>query len=106
MNPKSTGFVRLQSKNPTDKLLIDPQLLSHPFDRRTAVEAIRHVIELVETPAVSKDAIKLVGDPKSKSDEDLLISCHMLSVPHFPPELSSVRKSAFNPKLASCNRNM
>ena len=75
MNPQSTGFLRLQSKDPTDKLLIDPQFLSHPFDRRTAVEATRHVMELVETPAMSKDTIRLVGGPKSKSDEDILVSC-------------------------------
>ncbi len=75
MNPQSTGFVRLQSNNPIDKILIDPQFLSHTFDRRTVIEAIRHVIELIETPAVSKDTIRVVRGPKSKSDKDILVSC-------------------------------
>ena len=74
MNPQSTGFLRLRSKEPSEKLRIDPQFLSHPFDRRTAIEAIRHVMELIETPAMSKDTIRLVAGPKSKSDEDILVS--------------------------------
>ncbi|MCJ1230773.1 hypothetical protein MMC12_007447 [Toensbergia leucococca] len=72
MNPQSTGSLSLQSANPHDTLLIDPQFLSHPFDRRAAIEAIRHTMELIALPLVSKDTIKLVGGPKSSSDEDIL----------------------------------
>ena len=78
MNPQSIGSLGLWSEEPSEKLRIDPQFLSHPFDRRTAIEAIRHVMELIETPAISKDTIRLVAGPKSKSDEDILVSCQGL----------------------------
>ena len=73
MNPQSTGFVRLRSNDPLDKLLINPQFLSHPYDRRTAIEATRHVLDLTKTPAVSKDTVRLIGGPKSMTDEDILV---------------------------------
>lgn len=73
-NPQSTGSVRLSSADPKDELLIDPQLLSHPFDRRAAIEAVKHTLDLIEAPAISKDTLKVVGAPSSRSDEDILVS--------------------------------
>ena len=73
MNPQSTGSVQLHSKDPKDQLLIDPQLLSHPFDRRAAIEAMRTTLEMIEMPSLKNDTIKLVGGPKSSSDEDVLV---------------------------------
>ncbi|KAI9820634.1 MAG: hypothetical protein M1827_005003 [Pycnora praestabilis] len=71
MNPQSTGEVKLQSADPNAKLLIDPKLMSHPYDRRVAIEAIRHTMELMESPSIKKNMIKYIGAPKSKSDEDI-----------------------------------
>ena len=82
-NPQSTGSLSLQSANPHDTLLIDPQFLSHPFDRRAAIEAIRHTMELIALPLVSKDTIKLVGGPKSSSDEDILVKPRLNPIERF-----------------------
>ncbi|MCJ1267643.1 hypothetical protein MMC22_007529 [Lobaria immixta] len=71
-NPQSTGSVRLKSADLRDGLLIDPQFLSHAFDRRSAIEAVRHTLDLIESPSLSKSTIRLIGAPRSRSDEDIL----------------------------------
>ncbi|KAL3420704.1 glucose-methanol-choline oxidoreductase [Phlyctema vagabunda] len=72
MNPQSEGYVRLASADPKDPPLVDPQLLSHPFDRRVAIEALRSVMDLLEAPVFQKETVKMIGGPKSRSDADIL----------------------------------
>lgn len=72
MNVQSRGEVRLQSSNPDDPLLFDPKFLSHPFDRRAAVEMFRHVLEVAKHPSLAKDNISTLLGPESESDEDIL----------------------------------
>ncbi|RDW71960.1 hypothetical protein BP5796_07994 [Coleophoma crateriformis] len=72
MNPQSYGEVTLASANPADLPLVDPRLLSHPFDRRAAIEALRSTMDLLEAPVFARETIKMIGCPKSRSDEDCL----------------------------------
>lgn len=52
MQPKSTGSVTLQSADPHDAPLIDPQYLSNPEDIATFVKAFRAVQEMASTSAL------------------------------------------------------
>jgi choline dehydrogenase-like flavoprotein len=71
-NTQSTGEVKLQSSDPAVPLLFDPQLLSHPYDRRVAIESTRDLLRVEETPAFRKDTIKMILGPKSDSEADIL----------------------------------
>ncbi|KAF8858139.1 alcohol oxidase [Acephala macrosclerotiorum] len=75
MNPQSTGEVTLNSANPSDAPRVDPRLLSHPFDRRVMIEAMRQMMDYLEAPALKKSTIKMIGCPKSRSDEDIWDHC-------------------------------
>lgn len=44
--------------------------MSHPFDRRVAIEALRKVLALLEAPVFQDTTVKMLG-PKSRSDDDL-----------------------------------
>lgn len=74
MNPLSHGTVTLRSSNPSDSPIIDPNLFSHPFDRRVAIEGMKTLMKLFQAPALAPSAIKVVAGPKSNSDEDVWVS--------------------------------
>ncbi|KAL2177491.1 uncharacterized protein P884DRAFT_200430 [Thermothelomyces heterothallicus CBS 202.75] len=71
-NAQARGTVTLQSSDPDVPLLFDPNFLAHPFDRRSAVEALREVLRFTRTEAYAKDVVSAIAAPKSDSDEDLL----------------------------------
>lgn len=73
MNPQSHGEVTLTSTNPADPPAIDPRLLSHPFDRRVAIEGYRQMVKLLESPVFAKNTVRMVGCAKSDSDEDIWV---------------------------------
>ncbi|XP_042214795.1 glucose dehydrogenase [FAD, quinone]-like isoform X1 [Homarus americanus] len=50
--PKSRGTVRLRSRNPHDRPLIDPNFLSHPDDINTFVRGIKFVLAIGNTTAM------------------------------------------------------
>ncbi|CAL8580210.1 hypothetical protein XPA_005942 [Xanthoria parietina] len=68
----STGSVTLSSSNPTDAPLIDPNFLAHPFDRHLAINAVREAMELLETPELAEDVVRLAEGPGGKGDEEIL----------------------------------
>lgn len=74
MNPQSTGEVTLRSADPQDAPLCQPNLLKHPFDRRAIIEAMRTMLDYLEAPVFKKTTVKLIGAPKSRSDEDIWVS--------------------------------
>jgi choline dehydrogenase-like flavoprotein len=80
MNPHSVGEVTLRSANPSDPPRIDPNLLSHPFDRRVAIEAMRQTMDFLEAPVFKNTTVKMIGCPNSRSDEDIWVCC-----PDSPP---------------------
>ncbi|TEB29667.1 pyranose dehydrogenase [Coprinellus micaceus] len=52
-NPMSRGTIRLRSSDPFDSPLIDPALLSHPYDAEILVYAVRQVQRFLTAPAFS-----------------------------------------------------
>lgn len=49
LHPKSKGSIRLQSDDPFDPPLIDPNYLDHPDDVKTMLRGIREVLKLGDT---------------------------------------------------------
>ncbi|KAK2795801.1 hypothetical protein FQN52_003651 [Onygenales sp. PD_12] len=71
-NAQSRGELRLQSADPNMPLLLDPKFLSHPFDRRVAIDSLRDAMRVAKHPSFTKDKLAELAAPKSESDEDLL----------------------------------
>lgn len=46
LRPKSRGYLKLRSRNPYDKPIIDPRYLSHPHDILTIVEGMKLAIDI------------------------------------------------------------
>lgn len=72
MNPQSRGTVALASKDPADKPIVDPAHLSHPYDRRVMIDAIRNTLHFIATPILAKYLVSYAYKPNSDSDEDIL----------------------------------
>ena len=72
MMPQSHGSVTLASPNPQDAPICDPNLFSHPFDRRNAIEATRIAYKVATSPLLAEDTESIFSAPKSMSDEDIL----------------------------------
>ncbi len=73
MNPQSRGTVTLKSSNPLDAPMIDPAFLTHPFDRRTLIEAIREAMVMWEAPVLKQRTVRAPAWPKSRSDQDIWV---------------------------------
>lgn len=71
-NSQGRGEVTLQSSDPAVPLRFDPNFLSHPYDRRVAIETLRNLLKIAEHPAYAKDIVAPIAVPKSASEEDLL----------------------------------
>lgn len=71
MNGQSRGNVTLASSDPTVPMNIDLNYLSHPYDRRVAIEALRAGLALSRVPTLKNVSEKILNGPKSESDEDL-----------------------------------
>jgi len=73
MNLQSRGSVTLQSTDPSDTPLVDPNFLHEAFDRRVAIEAVREAMAFLETPSLKKDQVRMAAAPESMSDVDILV---------------------------------
>ncbi len=71
LRPHSRGTVRLQSNNPADMPLIDPNYLSDPYDREMSIRGLKLVQEILSQPALKPFILaeRLPG-PDVKTDED------------------------------------
>ena len=73
MNPKSRGEVRIQSSNPLDLPLIDPNFLSHEDDMNVMLNAVKLARKVIQTKPLSDIVLKeTVPGQFINSDEDLL----------------------------------
>lgn len=52
-NNLSRGYISLNISNPAEQPLINPQYLSHPYDVRLAVEAVKATIKVFKTKSLS-----------------------------------------------------
>ena len=71
LRPRSRGTVRLQSDNPKDMPLIDPNYLSDRYDRDMSIRGLKLVQEILSQSALSKYILaeRLPG-PDVRTDED------------------------------------
>lgn len=77
MNLQSKGEVTLQSSNPANPLIYDPKFLTHPYDRRVAIEAGRALMEFTGSPAFTNATLAPFAAPKSSSEDDVWVCCHV-----------------------------
>jgi choline dehydrogenase-like flavoprotein len=70
MNPQSRGTVTLASPDPSSSPLINPNFLTHPFDRRLIIDGIRETMRIQRAPVFAHRTLKTLG-PASDSDEDI-----------------------------------
>jgi choline dehydrogenase-like flavoprotein len=68
MNPQSKGTVRLHSKDPSTAPLIDPNFLSHAFDRRALIEGMKVTKSLLSASVYAEKTLKTYM-PVDDSDE-------------------------------------
>lgn len=68
MHSQFAGTVTLRSLNLSVASIIDPNFLSHPFDRRALIEGIREVMRIQSAPIYASRTIKTLG-PGDDSDE-------------------------------------
>lgn len=71
LRPRSRGSVRLQSDNPDDMPLIDPNYLSDPYDREMSIRGLKLVQRILAQDALKPFILaeRLPG-PDIKTDED------------------------------------
>jgi choline dehydrogenase-like flavoprotein len=71
LRPRSRGTVRLQSDNPADMPLIDPNYLSDPYDREMSIRGLKLVQNILSQDALKPFimAERLPG-PDVQTDED------------------------------------
>ncbi len=71
LRPRSRGSVRLQSADPKDMPLIDPNYLSDPYDREMSIRGLKLVQDILSQAALSKYILaeRLPG-PNVQTDED------------------------------------
>lgn len=71
LRPRSRGTVRLQSADPKDMPLIDPNYLSDPYDREMSIRGLKLVQDILSQSALGKYILaeRLPG-PDVKTDED------------------------------------
>ncbi|KAL8827722.1 MAG: hypothetical protein Q9170_006899 [Blastenia crenularia] len=69
---ESGGEVKLSSSDPAENPIVDPHFLSHPFDRRIAIQALRETMEFFQTPSLAKGHSGLAVGPKGEGDEKIL----------------------------------
>jgi len=72
MNPQSKGSVRLRSKDPLAAPLIDPNFLSHAFDRRVLIEGMKVMKRLLSAPVYAEKMLETYM-PADDSDEAIWV---------------------------------
>ena len=71
-NCLSRGSLMLGSKDPREPPVIDPGYLSHPYDVRVAVETLKEMVGIANTPAFSSIIKTVLFGPRSPNDDNEL----------------------------------
>ncbi|KAI4179969.1 MAG: hypothetical protein L6R41_007539, partial [Letrouitia leprolyta] len=67
-----TGSITLSSSDPKDLPIINPGFLSHPIDKRIAIESVRETLEFLNKPLMAEGSLRLAAGPEGSSDEEIL----------------------------------
>lgn len=73
MNSQSTGSVSIGSANPGDPPIIDPNLLSHSFDRRVLIEGVKEAMGVLSSSKFSPWVQQILRGPRSSEDKDVQV---------------------------------
>ncbi|HEU4518870.1 MAG TPA: GMC family oxidoreductase [Microvirga sp.] len=86
IKPKSRGFVRLRSADPDAMPLVSPNLLQHPDDFRTMIDAQRFFLRAFQTSPLSEriKAIR-IPDPGDLSDDAIRRHCKRFVKTNYHP---------------------
>ena len=71
MRPASRGSVTLNSTNPFDPPIIDPNYMTHPYDRLAFIDGIREARRLVTESSLKNHWIKPIVAPENDTDETI-----------------------------------
>lgn len=104
LRPRSRGSVRLQSANPNDAPLIDPNYLQDPQDREMSIRGLKLTQEIMSQGPLKRfiKAERLPG-PDVKTDEDYFnFICEHSKTSHHPAgtcRMGSDEKAVLDPRL-------
>lgn len=65
--------MKLSSSDVKDPPIIDPKYLTHPFDKRVAIESVRETVAFLNQPLMAKGSLRFAAGPEGESDEDILV---------------------------------
>jgi choline dehydrogenase len=68
--PESSGYVHIQSKDPLQAPLLQPNFLNHELDRRTLVEALKLARQLMASSAMAPYLAKELQPGKDIATDD------------------------------------
>jgi choline dehydrogenase-like flavoprotein len=84
MNPQSRGTVTLRSSNPDDPPLVDFAYLSHAYDKRVIVTAVRQLLQYITKSPLANEMMGITCGPKSEDEEDILVRMPGFMIPCTP----------------------
>ena len=67
-NNQARGAATLQSADPRAPLRFDPRFLSHPFDRRVAVDALRAALRMARHEGFARDSVATLAGPPGEGE--------------------------------------
>ena len=86
MNPQSRGEVTLQSSNPLDRPLINPNFLSHQNDREIFINSIKLSREIINSKPLNKIIIKeILPGNQINNNEEILNYCKKMIKTNWHP---------------------
>ncbi len=106
IKPKSRGYVRLRSADPSDMPLVSPHLLKHPADARAMIDGQRFFIRAMQTkPLADRIARISIPDPAELSDDAIIAHCRRFVKTNYHP-CGTCRMGAANDPLAVLDSRM
>ncbi|RWP00484.1 GMC family oxidoreductase N-terminal domain-containing protein [Mesorhizobium sp.] len=86
LRPRSRGTVRLNSSDPADHPLIDPNYWSDPYDRDMSIKGLRLAREIMRQKALAPYVLRevLPGPTRTSDDELFDYACRSSKTDHHP----------------------
>ena len=84
LRPLSQGRVEIRSRNPKDKPIIIPNILSNQYDRDVSVASLRYIRKLVKTPPLSDLIAEEIfpGEAEMNSDDEIVQAFRTRGIPY------------------------